>query len=192
MATTLNIENRRNKINAQQFGLWIACASILMMFGAFTSAFIVRQAAGNWLEFNLPSIFYYSTAVIVLSSVALHISYIAFKRGNAVTYRIMLVFAFVLGIVFLIMQYNGWLAMQSMGVDLSGNPSGSFVYLISGVHAAHIIGGLIAMTIAMINAFTLKFNNGPRKKLKFSLVLTYWHFVDFLWVYLLIFFVLQL
>lgn len=190
--STLVIENKRNKINAQQFGLWTACASILMMFGAFTSAFIVRQAAGNWLEFKLPEIFFFSTVVLVISSITIHLSYNAYKNSNEKVYKGLLLVSLILGFVFLGMQYVGWTTMQSYGIDMSGNPSGSFVYVISGVHAAHIFGGLLAMTIAVLTAFSTPFKYTPKRKLNFTLLVTYWHFVDVLWVYLLIFFVLQL
>ncbi len=191
MEATVATEYRRSKIHPKQFALLVACASILMMFAAFTSAYIVRQAAGNWLEFSLPNIFYFNTGVILLSSLTLHGAYLSFKRGREQWYKALLVVTFFLGLAFLVLQYQGWLALASIGVELTTNPSGSFVYVISGVHAAHILGGVAALIIALIHAFALPFRvTGPRK-LRFELTLTYWHFVDFLWVYLLLFFVLQ-
>ena len=83
---------------------WIGCASISIMFVALTSAYIVRKAAGNWVEFPLPHVFYFSTATIILSSVLLHSSYWAFKRGNEVLYKGFLAVTFVLGIAFLILH----------------------------------------------------------------------------------------
>ena len=191
MDITVSSEYSRSKIHPKKFALLVGCASIMMMFAAFTSAYIVRQAAGNWLEFPLPNLFFVSTGVILLSSVVLHLSYMAFKKGNPRLYRGFLLAAFGLGIGFLILQYQGWQAMMEMGVPLRTNPSGDFIYAISGVHAAHILGGLAALVIALIHAFALKYKVTPGRKLRFELTMIYWHFVDLLWVYLLVFFLLQ-
>jgi cytochrome c oxidase subunit III len=183
--------NRRNKIPATKFALWVACASIVMMFAALTSSYIVRRAAGNWLEFPLPKVFLISTIDIVLSSIALHFAYRAFKNGQEMAYKILLSIALVLGFAFLLLQYQGWMALQDMGVMMTTNPSGSFVYVISGLHAAHILGGIGALVVAVLHAFLLPFRVTAPRKLRFELTLTYWHFVDFLWVYLFFFFITQ-
>lgn len=184
-------EYRRSKIHPKKFALFAACASIAMMFAAFTSAYIVRQAAGNWLEFQFPSMFYVSTAVILASSAVLHASYRSFKKGNERGYKGLLVLGTILGFTFLVLQYQGWLQLQEIGVPLRANPSGDFIYAISGVHAAHILGGVTALVVAIIHAFALKFKVTPTRKLRFELTLIYWHFVDLLWVYLLVFFLTQ-
>lgn len=179
--------NITSRIHPQLFGLWIALASITMMFGALTSAYIVRQAAGNWLEFRMPDLFTMSTIVILVSSVTLQISYNAYKKLNEPVYKIGLVLSFVLGVAFLVLQYNAWMELFNMGVDLKINPSGSFLYLITGVHAAHIVGGITAIIVALLHAFTLPFFFSKQRKVRFQMVLHYWHFVDILWVYLFIF-----
>lgn len=181
------IINKRNRIHPQKFALWAAMASITMMFGAFTSAYIVKQAAGNWLEFSLPNYFYVSAVIIILSSISLHMSFNAFKKGLASTYKKLLVCSLLLGIIFVILQYLGWSELYKMGVDLKGNVSGSFFYLISGVHALHVLGGIAALIVAVLHAFTLKFSVTALRIHRFDLVVNYWHFVDFLWIYLLIF-----
>jgi len=188
---TVAQEETRSKIPAKKFALYVAFASIIMMFSAFTSAYIVRQAAGNWLEFQLPTIFYYNTAVIILSSVTLQAAYIGFKRGKTQLYRGLLAVTFVLGLAFVTLQYQGWLDMEAIGVELTGNPSGSFIYVISGVHAAHVLAGIAALAIALVHAFMLPHKVTKGRKLRFDLTLTYWHFVGFLWIYLIGFFSLQ-
>ena len=180
-----------SKIHPHKFALWAGCASIVMLFAALTSAYIVRKAAGNWLEFKLPVQFFYNTLVIIGSSITLQASYYFFKKGNANLYRGLLVVSFILGMIFLGMQYSGWLAMESIGVELAGNPSGSFVYVISGLHAAHLLGGIAAMIVALVHAFVLKYKVTNQRKLRFEMTLTYWHFMGILWIYLLLFFVLQ-
>lgn len=184
-------ENRRNKIHPWKFALWASCASILMMFAALTSAYVVRKAAGNWLEFPLPNIFIISAVVMVASSVVLHFSYRNFIRGNEAMYKMLLVIGSMMGFSFLVLQYQGWLALTEMGVFLDGNPAGSFIYAISGLHAAHVLGGIGVLSMALLHAFGLKFKVTEKRKIRFELTLTYWHFVDLLWVYLLVFLLMQ-
>jgi cytochrome c oxidase subunit 3 len=181
----------RNKIHPHKFALWIAIGGIVMMFGAFTSAYVVRRASGNWFEFKLPDIFFLNTVAIVLSSVTLHFAYTAFKKGKEIWYKGLLVVTFLLGILFVILQYKGWEAMNAIGATFTVNPSSSFIYVISGLHAAHVLGGIAALIVAMTHAFVLPFKPTIRRKQRFELVCHYWHFVDVLWVYLVVFFVLQ-
>jgi len=180
----------RNRLHPHKFALYAAMASILMMFAAFTSAYLVRQAAGNWHEYRLPDIFFCSTGVILLSSIVLHLSYKAFLRQDRGKYCIGLAAAFVLGLIFVVLQYFGWTELYNIGVPLDGNPSGSFFYVISGVHAAHVLGGIAALLVALYHAVTLRFEVTEPRKTRFSLVVQYWHFVDILWVYLFLFILL--
>jgi cytochrome c oxidase subunit 3 len=94
-------------------------------------------------------------------------------------------------VTFLVLQYIGWLTLASIGVLINGNPADSFMYAIPGIHAAHVIGGIGAFALALIHAFSLPFKPTPRRILRLELTTHYWHFVDLLWVYLIIFFVLQ-
>ncbi len=184
-------EISRNRIHPHKFALFVAIASIIMMFGAFTSAYIVRRSAGNWLEFRLPIIFFINTAVILLSSLTLQLSFNAFKKGIEQRYKMMLVATFLLGLVFVVLQYQGWMAMSEIGATFTANPSSSFIWVISGVHAAHVLGGIAALSVAMAHAFALPYKPILKRKNRFDLVVTYWHFVGILWLYLIVFFVLQ-
>ena len=162
-----------------------------MMFLALTSAYIVRSGQENWLEFEIPSVFLWSTAAIILSSGVLHLSYKAFKSNNTALYRGGMAVGFVLGLAFIALQYYGWLAMMDIGVEINTNPSGSFIYVISALHAAHVLGGLGVLTVALIHAFSLKHRVTSKRVLRYELTLTYWHFVGVLWIYLIGFFILQ-
>lgn len=184
-------QKARRGIHPPLFALWAAMGSMAMMFGSLTSAYIVRQSAGNWLEFPMPDIFYYSTAIILVSSVTLHISYWAFRNGKESIYKLLLPLSLLLGVAFIVMQYTGWSALYEMGVVLDGNPGGSFFYVISGIHAAHVIGGLFALLVASLHALTLNYKPTERRKRRFQLVLHYWHFVDFLWLYLFLFLLIK-
>ena len=181
----------RSGIHPKKFALLLACASMVMMFAGLTSAYLVRQAAGNWLEFELPLIFSVNTGVILLSSLFLHTAYNGYRNGKEGQYRWFLVLAVLLGFAFLVLQYQGWLELQKIGIELSTNPSGSFVYAISGIHAAHVLGGVAALVLALLHAFSLPYKLTAQRKLRFELTLIYWHFVDLLWVYLFVFLLIQ-
>lgn len=189
---TRPIENatKRNRIHPHKLALWVGLASIMMMFTALTSAYIVRMAAGNWLEFQIPDIFYWNTAVIVASSISLHLSYESFKRGAARPYRILLGVTLALGLLFLYLQYVGWEQLAAY-VPLKTNPAGDFVYVLSWLHAAHVVGGIAILVVALIIALLLPAKITPARKLRFQLSLTYWHFIDLLWIYLLVFMSMQ-
>ncbi len=186
MSSVIN-QFQKKRVHPQKFALWTSFASIIMMFAALTSAYIVKQAAGNWLEFPLPSEFIFSTVSIILSSIALHWSWTSFKQSKQGPYRIGLLLAIILGLSFVILQYLGWTTLFSYGVDLKGNVSGSFFYLITGLHALHVLGGITALMITVLNSFLLEFKPTEDRIHKYELVLHYWHFVDILWIYLLIF-----
>ena len=187
----MEVATRRNKIHPQKLALWVGVVSLVMMFTALTSAYIVRRAAGNWLEFSIPPIFYVNTLVIVASSITLHAAYVAFKREADALYKSMLILTFLLGAAFVVLQYFGWLEMAAGGVPPKTNPAGDFVYAISGLHAAHVIGGIAILAVCLIVAFATKLRATPARRLRLQLAITYWHFVDVLWLYLIIFLSLQ-
>jgi cytochrome c oxidase subunit 3 len=136
--------------------------------------------------------FTYSTVVIILSSIALQASYYSFKKGNPVLYKGLLLVALAFGFSFVIMQYMGWQEMvEVLGISMGRNPSGDFIYVISGVHAAHVLGGIAVLLVAIIQAFALKYKVTERRILRFDMTLIYWHFVGVLWVYLVLFFTFQ-
>ena len=191
MNLAISEQQTRNKIHPHKFALYVACANITMMFMAWTSAYVVRQAAGNWLEFRLPNLFFINTAVLLLSSVTLHLSYMFFKKEMELLYKSLLVASLLLGLSFLVLQYQGWVQLSGIGVAIDGNPAGSFIYVFTGFHGLHILGGLAAIFVAIFHAFALKFKPTPKRKLRFELTLTIWHFLDFLWLYIITFIVLQ-
>jgi len=175
----------RSRIHPQNFALYAAFASIFMMFAAFTSAYIVRQSSGDWLDFAVPNIFYISTVILLISSVTIQYSYNSFKKNIERQYKRFLLVSLILGTLFVILQYVGWSQMFDQGIDMKRNLSGAFFYLITGAHAAHILGGVSAIIVAIIHAYTLPFKVTDKRKQRFSLVVQYWHFVDVLWIYLL-------
>ena len=179
------MKEKKEPIHPLKYNLWVGLASIVMMFAAFSSAFIVKRSQGNWISFELPLIFWYSTGIIILSSITIMLSKKAFENRQMGAYKNWLIATLVLGILFVLMQYIGFTDLWERGITLTRNVAFSFLYVIVGLHALHIVGGIIAM------CFVLGKSYSKRKKLYTSvpidLMSTYWHFVDFLWIYLLIF-----
>ncbi len=183
------IEQQRKRIHPYKFSLWIGMASILMMFAGFTSAYLVKRNDSNWLQFNLPPVFWYSTFVILLSSLTIHLAGKSFKARNMARYRVLITVTAALGVLFVILQTMGFQYLQNHGIKLIGsgsNPSGSFLGVITGVHMLHVIGGVIVLLIMFIKAFNSSSKN--YSSIPIEVASTYWHFVDAIWIYLFIFF----
>ena len=179
--------NETRSVNPKVFTMWLFIVSIIMLFAAFTSAYLVRKAEGNWVEFDLPNLLSYSTVVLLASSASMHFAYLAAKKDQFNALRLSISITFVLGLVFLIMQFYGWIQLVEKNVFFVGNPSGSFVYVLSGLHGLHLISGLIVLLVALVAAFRLKINAKALTQIK--ICTTYWHFLDALWVYLFLFLV---
>ena len=159
-----------------------------MMFAGLTSAFIVKRNQSNWITFDLPGVFWYSTAVIILSSITLWMAHAAFKSREMVKYRNLVVTTLLLGVLFIVLQIVGFRQLYLNGMTLKTNVSFSFLYVIVGLHAAHVLGGIIALVIMFIKAFNNRVRNYDIVPVE--VMSTYWHFVDFLWIYLLVFLIL--
>ena len=184
---TVSIEQKK-KIHPHKFVMWVAIASILMMFAGLTSAYIVKSNQANWQDVTMPKIFWASTAVMLISSLTMQMALRSFKQREMQRYRLLLGLTFVLGIVFVILQIFGFMQLWDQQVTFKGSGAGQFLYVIFGLHAAHVIGGVIALMIMFVKAFlgrTKLYSSVPVEVMK-----TYWHFVDILWIYLLIFFLL--
>src|SRR5664279_5822448 len=132
------MKEQKNRVHPYKFTLWIGLASIVMMFTAFTSAYIIKRNLANWITFDLPIIFWYSTAVIVISSITIIISRNYFRQREMKQYRLWLAVTLVLGTAFVFMQYIGFTQLWRSGVTLTKNVSFSFLYIIVGLHALHV------------------------------------------------------
>jgi cytochrome c oxidase subunit 3 len=180
------VNEQRKKIHPHKFTLWVALGSIIMMFAGLTSAYVVKRDQPGWTTFSIPRAFWYSTAVILVSSLTIQMSLKAFKDREMQRYRNMLTLTAVLGILFVLLQYAGFRQIWATGITMHGSGGGQFLYIIAGLHAVHVLGGVIALLITVTRAFATKtrsYNSVP-----VELLSTYWHFVDLLWIYLFIFF----
>jgi len=176
---------QRNKIHPHKFTLWVGIGSILMMFAGLTSAYIVKRSQAGWESFNLPIVFWYSTAVILFSSMSIWLAQKAFKARLMLRYRTLMAVTFFLGVLFIILQLIGFIQMLNMGHSVKSNVSYSFLWVIVGLHAAHVLGGVIVLLVMMLKAFGKKIRN--YSLVPMELTSTYWHFVDALWIYLFLF-----
>jgi cytochrome c oxidase subunit 3 len=164
-----------------------------MMFAGWTSAFLVRKAQGNWLLFPMPWSFWISTIVILTSSVTMHLTLRSFTQRKMKLYKAMLASTTFLGVAFMLLQLYGFYQLGQSGITLASNGdgvSGSFIYVISSVHILHMLGGVIALVVMY-----LVVNFSKKTKIYSStgleILSTYWHFVDVLWIYLFLFFLLN-
>jgi len=179
---------QRKKIHPYKFTLWVGIGSIIMMFAGFTSAYIVKREQPGWIGFSMPVIFWYSSAVMLLSSILLQVGIGAFKSRDMGKYRNLLLSTTLLGIVFIVLQVIGYWQLNKIGVKVEGSGSGVFFIIIFGLHALHVLGGIIALLVLMfraMNSRTRSYNIVP-----IEVAATYWHFVDLLWIYLFVFFIL--
>lgn len=184
--------NDRKRIHPHKFLLWIAIASIIMLFAGFTSAYIVKKAQSNWLEITVPKEFWYSTFIILLSSLTMSLALKNFRNRQGLKYRFYLNITVILGLMFGVFQWVGFQDIQSKGIQIFGdgsNPAASFLGIIVGVHFLHVLGGIIALLIIFFRAYRTRVKS--YNVVPIEVVATYWHFVDILWIYLLVFFYLM-
>ncbi len=172
-------------VNKWKFMVWLFIITIIMLFASQTSAYLVRRAEGNWVEFEIPQIFWVSTVVLIISSISMHFALRAAKASKQSVLKLAVAITFVFGIAFLVMQYMGWQNLQQQGVFLKGNPSGSFFYVFTGLHMAHLLLGLGILVATFIMAFRMKIDS--KNTLLVEVCATSWHFLDLLWVYLFVF-----
>lgn len=184
------VSTQRKKIHPHKFTLWVGMGSIIMMFAGLTSAYIVKGSQPGWTNIEIPRLFYYSTACILLSSVTIQMALKAFKERNMQQYRRMVTYTMLLGLVFITLQIFGFLKLAGQGVRLEGAVgAGQFLYVIFGLHALHVLGGVIALLVIFFRAFSKRVRN--YNPVPIEVASTYWHFVDFLWIYLFVFFLLK-
>jgi len=177
---------QRQKIHPHKFIMWVAIGSIVMMFAGLTSAFIVKSNQAGWKDVVIPKVFWISTVVILVSSITIQTALRSFKQREMNQYRMLIAVTFLLGAAFVILQVIGFQQLWNQGVQFKGAGAGQFLYVIFGLHAVHVLGGIIVLLVMFIKAFfgkTKSYNSVP-----VEVAATYWHFVDLLWIYLLVFF----
>jgi len=169
-------------------GIWVALAAISMSFAALTSALVVRKGgAMDWRHFTLPSILYLNTLVLLASSVTLEISrrrvatFMGGLKSEVASPARWLYLTLSLGLLFVAGQYVAWRQLSTQGLYLSTNPASSFFYVFTAAHALHVLGGLggLVRVVHKLNQLVLR-------RSTLDATSRYWHFMDVLWVYLLL------
>lgn len=173
--------NRR----ASMTGLFVLLTATTMVFAAFTSAFWVRRGLSNdWATTPLPAVLWLNTVVLLASSAMLEIARRALKAAKRTDFNRYWTVGTVLGVLFLLGQALAWRELRDAGVFIASNPSSSFFYVLTAAHALHILGGVSALTYVDVKALSLQL--GPGKRTAVDVSALFWHFLDGLWVYLMI------
>jgi cytochrome c oxidase subunit 3 len=176
-------------MHPKKFALWLFMVTVVMLFAAFTSAYIVRQSDGDWLQFTLPQAFWITSGIIIVSSITMHWAYVSAKKDNLDAVKLAMGITTLLGIAFLVGQFIAWGELVDRNVYFVGNPAGSFVYVFSGLHGVHLIGGVVFLLIVLIQTFRYKVHAKSLDQIE--MCATYWHFLDGLWLYLFLFLLLN-
>lgn len=169
-------------------GVWVALAAITMTFAAFTSALVVRQGAAlDWNHLALPRVLYLNTLVLLTSSVTLELArrriaaFMGGPRTSDLSPSRWLYVTLLLGVVFVAGQYAAWLQLRSEGLYLATNPNSSFFYLLTALHALHVLCGLGGLTYVISKLRLVVLRRSTLDSFSY-----YWHFMGILWVYLLL------
>ncbi|MDC6361466.1 MULTISPECIES: cytochrome c oxidase subunit 3 [Flavobacteriaceae] len=178
-------KNRR----AKKMMLWFGIVSLIMGFAGWTSAYIVSSKREDWIsDLELPQAFFVSTAIIILSSITYLMAKKVVQKDNRKMGTICLLATLVLGVAFIILQFKGFSQMLEHGYYFTGPTSSikmSYVFLIAAVHIVHVVAGLISLLVVLVQQLRGKYS--PENMLGLELGATFWHFLDFLWVYLILF-----
>lgn len=183
-------EHNARKARTYKMLLLFGMMSILMIFAGLTSAYVVSKSRPDWLnEFQLPNAFIWSTLVMLASSVTFILALKATKKGDNKSTTLLLWSTLLLGILFVFFQFKGFGQVIENGYFFTGSESNvttSFLYIVVLVHLAHLVGGFISLSIVIYNHYKQKYN--AVQTLGIELSAMYWHFMDFIWVYLFLFF----
>ncbi len=173
-------------MNPKKFMLWLAIVSITMMFAGWTSGYLVRKAEGRWHEFELPNIFWYSTAILFVSSISMILAVKAAKKNNFTVLKTAISITFVFGLCFLATQVIGFSDLIESQLYFAGSDiAASWIYVLVGLHGVHVISGLVVLLVSLVSSF--RFTAESKNLTRIQLCATYWHFLDILWVYLFFF-----
>ncbi|MFS4418381.1 cytochrome c oxidase subunit 3 [Maribacter sp. 2307ULW6-5] len=174
---------------ARKMMLWFGIVSLIMGFAGWTSAYIVSSAREDWVsELNLPTYFYVSTAIIILSSFTYILAKKAIAGGDAKSCTTWLWVTLALGGAFIFFQFQGFAQMVADGYYFTGPTSNiklSYVFLIAMVHIVHVAVGIISLLVVLYQQIKGKYT--AQDYLGLSLGATFWHFLDLLWLYLIVF-----
>jgi cytochrome c oxidase subunit 3 len=180
----------QEKVNrSKKTMMWFAMISMAMVFAGLTSAYVVSKSRKDWgIDLVFPNAFIYSILIIVASSVTFYFVKKAIEQNNRSLATLLLLSTLALGIIFIFLQFEGFSDIIRQGYHFTGPTSNivtTFMFIIVVTHLAHIIGGILVLLVVIYNHFKQKYKTGQTLGLELGAM--YWHFVDFLWVYLFLF-----
>ncbi len=182
-------EHKERSNRSYKLILWFAMISMTMMFAGLTSAFVVSKSRGDWLkDFQMPTAFFISTLAIMAGSVTFHLAKKAIMKDNRSAVTTYLLITLALAIAFVTLQFAGFNEIVRNGYYFTGSESNittTFLYVVTITHLAHLAGGIISLLVIIYNHFKQKYHSG--QTLGIELGAMYWHFLDFLWLYLFLF-----
>jgi len=182
-------EHKQKTARSYKLILLFGMLSMFMMFAGLTSAYLVSASRKDWVHtMVLPSAFTISTVIIILSSITIHLAKLAIKKDDRKNTTLLLLGTLVLGIIFVFFQFKGFSQVVEMGYYFTGaqsNVTSSFLYMLVILHMAHLFGGIISLLIVIYNHFKQKYNSTQTTGIELGAM--FWHFLDFLWVYLFLF-----
>ena len=181
-------EKRINTSKAAIPLLWVSIVAMVMIFGSLTSGYIVSRGKSNWLHFELPQLFYVSTAVILMSSVTMNWTLSAARKNNLKNIKIGSLLTLLLGLAFVACQFKAWGYLVDQKIFFAGQTSsgsGSYLYVLTGLHLAHLAFGLIALLVVWVKSLLHRYNS--ENLLGIRLCAIFWHFLDVLWIFLFLF-----
>ena len=176
---------------AKKTMLWFAMISMTMTFAGLTSAYVVSSSRPDWLkDFDLPPMLLWSTIAILISSATIHMAKNAIQKGDNKQLMFLLLATMILGVAFVVFQLQGFSYMTNeFGYNFTGPTSNvviTFIYILVSLHLAHLFSGFIVLLVVVYNHYKQRYGNGQTLGLELGVM--FWHFLDFLWVYLFLFF----
>ena len=171
-----------------RIGMWVGLASILMLFVALTSAYIVRGVPAlsggdsDWHPIDMPPVLWVNTGILLLSSVSIELARRALKRNEYSGFQKWISLTTLCGVAFLAGQFIAWRQLAAQGVFINSHPHSSFFYLLTSLHGVHLLGGVIALGYVTVAALRMRI--GFKRRTAVDVTTIYWHFMDGLWIYL--------
>ena len=173
--------------------------SLSMLFLAMTAAFVYTRIQSDLPPIKLPLLFLLNTVILLGSSYTMISAKRAYLADQTGRYQAMLRYTLYLSIFFMLMQALAWYQLFSQQIYINSDNSAGYLYVISALHFAHVIGGLPFLVVFLYRAnkymkepvSVLVYFSDPDKRLNLRLLTVYWHFLDALWIYLVLFFLLN-
>jgi len=193
------IEERNYLIHPSYIAMGLLLAGVSALFLGFTAAYVYTRIQNNLDPLELPLLFIANTLILILASLALKKAMDYYKDDQTQLYQRSLMLALGLTVVFLGSQILAWKQLYGLGVFVNHSNMASYLYIISIIHFAHVVAGIPFLSIFLYQSIkkmkepvsVLVYFSDPQKRRRLKLLTIYWHFLDILWVYLVLFFLVN-